>query len=157
MQHLHLESCSLGRITSFSPSPSHAQVHVALLVLVKPVHNPPQPALTPPSTALLPHFTSCLPWAGRAACGYSHFSPVTTSVALSGVQSPPAQSFSLWLLLSWLLQNKRFVMTWTLELSGQTFDGYFNSCRVVTNLSRSYTSLEGDLDYHATYIFTSFL
>lgn len=85
------------------------------------------------------------------------FSPVTTSSGLPGVQNSPEQSFSLRLLLSWLLQNNYFVITWALELSRQTFDGYSYPCQVVANLSRSYAFLEGDLDYHANYIFTLFL
>lgn len=66
--------------------------------------SPQQPVPLPSAASLLP-FTSCLPWEARAACDYSHFSPVTTSAGLSSIQSLLAQIFYLWLLFSWLLQN----------------------------------------------------
>lgn len=62
---------------------------------------------------------------------------------------------TLWLFI--ININYLLINTWTLELRGQTFDGYSHSCQVVANLSRSYPLLEGDLDYHANDIFTPFI
>lgn len=49
------------------------------------------------------------------------------------------------------------VITWTLELRRQIFDGYSHSCQVVANLPRSYPFLERDLDYHVSDIFIPFI
>lgn len=49
------------------------------------------------------------------------------------------------------------VITWNQELRRQTSHGWSHACQVVANLSRSCPSLEGDLDYHANYIFTPFI